>query len=231
MKIQKKTTFRLAALALAFILILALLISGICALRAPVLRLLGFDLTDYEGEEIRSTLSFDSDEAKNICGMISMLLYSPSAELSEFDGADEAARLYVDSILSYLMSVNYSKYVCNLELLSLASDSYANYNFRTLIPAADFRSEVYRAFGGDRMISEKSGSLFTYHEKIDSFSTVGSPAPLSSRVVPLSLGATEHAYKMNFFIERENTRSDVYTALAIPRSDGTIYIKSIKKTR
>lgn len=229
MKLQKKALIRLAALALSFVLVVVLLVCGILALRVPVMRLLGFDVVDYNGEKIVETLSVESDEAGKMCNVISILLYSPSPEIKEFDGPDEAARLYVDSVLSYLMNINYSKYVCNLELLSLASDSYANYKFRTIIPAADFRSEIYRAFGGDRVISEKSGALFTYHEKIDSFSTVGSPASLSARIIPVSAGVTEHAYKMDFFIDRDGVRSDVFTATAVPRSDGTVYIRSIRR--
>ncbi len=228
MNMSKNVKIRIGIFALGVILALTLLISGICALRRPVLLLLGFDLTDYEGEEVITSLPTDSEAAKKVCDIIGMLLYSPDPAIAEFEGADEAAKLYTDSVLSYLMGLNYSKYMCNLDLLSRASDSYSNYNFRTLIPAADFKAEIYRAFGGERVVTANSAMAFKYHEKIDSFSCVGSPYTLSAKVRVTSFGATEHAYKMTFIIETENSVSAEYVATAIERDDTTMYIKCIK---
>lgn len=229
MNISKSTKIRIALAAATLILVLTLVILGISALVRPVMGLLGFDLTDYDGEEIKTEMPTDSPEALKICETVSMLLYSPNPEIHEFEGADEAATLYTDSILSYMMSKNYSKYVCNIELLSRATDSYSNYNFRTLIPAADFRSEMYRAFGGSRAVSERSGDAFTFHERIDSFSLVGSPHIQTARVMPISFGLAEHSYKLVFSVSSEKGISDEYIATCISREDETVYIKSIKK--
>ena len=225
----KNMKIRIAVAAVLLILAIILVVSGIIALVRPVMGLLGFDLNDYDGEQVELYLESDSREAKKVVDVLSMLLYSPTPTIYEFDGAREAADLYTDSVLSYMMSRNYSKYVCNIELLSRASDSYANYNFRTVVPASDFRSEIYRAFGGDYAVHEKSGEAFAYHEKIDSFSLVGTPYEKRAEIVVSSFGVSEHTYKMTFSIASENGVSEEYIALCIPREDGTVYIKSIKK--
>lgn len=229
MEMLKNVKIRIALAAAALILAIILVVCGICALVRPVMSYLGFDLTDYEAEQIHTYLPCDSREAGKVIEVISMLLYSPTPEIYEFEGADEAAELYTDSVLSYIMSRNYSKYVCNIELLSRASDNYSNYNFRTVIPASDYRSELYRAFGGERAVREVSGKAFTYHEKIDSFSLVGAPYEKRANVVPSYFGMCEHSYKMIFSVESELGFSKEYSAVCIMRDDGTVYIKSIKK--
>ena len=227
MNIAKNVKIRIALLLVAALILLSLAVWGIAALRAPVLTLLGFDLHDYSAEEIRAELAADSGTAKKLVSVVDMLLYSPTHEILPFDGADEVSELYTDSILSYLMSLNYSKYVCNLDLLSRAEGSYANYNFRTVIPAADFKTEIYRAFGGESALRVKSGAAFTYHEKIDAFSAVGSPASKTATVMPVSLYVTENTYRFTFYLQSEDGASPEYTAIAREREDGTVYIMSI----
>lgn len=214
---------------IALFLCITLVAATISALRRPILILLGFDLNDYTSETVTHYITTESDAAHKITKSLDMLLYSSSGEIYEFEGAEQVAELYCDSILSYLMSLNYSKYVCNLDLLSRATDSYARYNFRTIIPANDFESEIYRAFGGDHAIRSKSGDEFTYHEKIDSFSAVGTPHEKNGRIIPVSLGITEHTYRFTFKVESGADISPEYTAIARERDDGTLFIIKVAK--
>lgn len=229
LNLSKNVIFRIIAALVALALVVTLVVVTVGALRRPVLLLLGFDLNDYACEEVLYTLPTESDVAAKLTKSLDMLTYSPSGTVTEFEGAEQVAELYTDSILSYLMSLNYSKYVCNLDLLSRAADNYSNYNFRTLIPAADFENEIYRAFGGERAVRGKSGEAFTYHEKIDSFSAIGSVYEKNGRILPVSLGVTEHTYRFTFTHETDAGVSPEFVAIARERSDGTLYIIKVMR--
>lgn len=212
-----------AAAALVFLIITGII--AVNAAREPVMALLGFDTTDYEHEKVIEALDSDCEDAEKISDIIKMMLCSGDQKLTSFSGAREAASLYSDSILCRMLNDNYLKYVGNTEMLSKMGNSNYNYSFSPMIPTADFEATVYKYFGGDKMILNKSGKLFTYLEEAGTYYAPVVPACFDADVRIFSFERTENTLRLTFTL---NNDVDKYLAVAIKREDGTIFIKSLK---
>lgn len=214
-----KLIFKLCASLLALCVILPL-----CS--CSLYDILGIDTHDYAAEESIAVLESDSAVAAELCDMIPLMVQN-SPYLSEFDTPSEAAELYRDSILCFILARNFAKYNANTELIAETREKYPQYELTTVIPALDFESTVYRYFGGTTSVSNSSTKLFTYLDKVDAYVSVGIGVDTSANVEIIELYETENTYVCTFTLTMNEATSPEYKILCMKRDDGTFYIKSL----
>lgn len=212
---------------LAILLTFAVLMSlGGCSLYD----VLGIDTHDYLSEPKIAEHESDSAVAAELYDMIPMMVQN-SPYLSEFDTPADAAELYRNGILCFILERNFSKYNANAELIAETRDKYPTYEITTVIPALDFESTVYRYFGGTASVDNESTKLFTYLDKVDAYVSVGIGVDSSADIDIIELYETENTYVCRFTCEMNGEKSDVYRLLLMKRDDGTFYMKSLKKEK
>ncbi|MBQ6892570.1 MAG: hypothetical protein IJN48_00040 [Clostridia bacterium] len=189
--------------------------------------ILGIDTHDYTSETSIAMLDSDSEVAKELLDIVPMMVQN-SPYLSEFDTPSEAAELYRDSILCFILARNFAKYNANTELIEETREQYPTYELTTVIPALDFESTVYRYFGGTASVSNSSTKLFTYLDKVDAYVSVGIGVDSNADVEITELYETENTYVCTFKCTMNNETSPLYRILLMKRDDGTFYIKSLQ---
>ena len=207
------------------ILLCLLLCLSLCS--CTLYDILGIDTHDYAAEQKTQTLDENSDVAKELLDIIPMMVQN-SPYLYEFDTPSEAAELYRDGILCFILARNFAKYNANVELISETKEQYPTYELTTVIPALDFESTVYRYFGGTSSVSNSSTELFTYLDKVDAYVSVGIGVDNSADIKISELYETENTYVCAFTCTMNGETSPVYRLLIMKRDDGTFYIKSLK---
>ena len=222
---MKRSVFRRALS--FFILIFSALSLVSCAAAEGMMSRLGFDTHNYRGEKTLTTHAPGSDIALELASMMRTLsVHSPY--LSSFSGVKEASQVCRDAVLNRMLADNYARYAGNTELLAKAAQTYPQMQISVLIPADDFESVVYATFGGSEKITNKSGTMFRYLDKIDAYTTAASPQQSSVVTNVTSCEETERTYRIHF----RNTLGDVvspeYFALIIKRDDGSMYIRSLE---
>lgn len=182
----------------------------------------------YLEESALRTVSSDSEEAEKLCEMLRMLTVN-SPILPEFDSIGEAMKNCRDSVLYYMLTKNYGKYTGDIERLDSAVEEYPQMQITNLIPAREFEETVYASFGGTRKISNESGRLFVYLDKIAAYTSVTmvDEDPISVDISELT--ETENTYRMRFHCFAGNVISPEYRAIFIKRDDGTVYFHSVKE--
>ena len=215
---------------LKYILCIAIALSCLtsCGVVNEFFAKLGFDTHDYDGEAIIATFDADSDKAAELSEMV-LTLSINSTELPIFNSTADGIEMCRDSLLNYMLVNNYTKYTGNLNLLDRAAAAYPYLKISTVIPADDFENEAYRYFGGKQKVENKNGKLFTYLDKIDSYTTVVEPSDNELNVRVISLEETEKTFRFRFRLEIDGTESDEYFALIIKRADNSCYFKYVKK--
>lgn len=215
---------------LKYILCIAIALSCLCSCGVvnEFLAKLGFDTHDYEGEAVITAYEADSEKAAELSEMV-LILSVNSTELPIFSGTADGIEMCRDSLLNYMLVNNYTKYTGNLNLLDKASAAYPYLKISTVIPADDFENEAYRYFGGKQKVENKSGKLFTYLDKIDSYTTVAEPSDNELNVKVVSLEETEKTFRFKFRLELDGSESSEYFALIIKRADESCYFKYVKK--
>ena len=191
--------------------------------------MLGIDMHDYTAEPVIRQLETDGEVADTIEEMIS-IMFQNTPFLSEFNTPAEAANLYRDGILCFILSRNYAKYSANMELIDETKAAYPGYEIKTIIPAVDFESTVYRYFGGSDSVDNVSTPLFTYLERVDAYVSVGIGVERRSEVVIDSLYETENTYVCSFHNKMGEISSDRYDLLLIKREDGSFYMRELRIT-
>ncbi len=199
-----------------------------CGVTNEFLATLGFDTHDYEGEAVISTYDADSEKAKEIFKMVKTLSIN-SVDIPTFDGSKDAVSKCRDSLLNYMLNTHYTKYTGNLELLDKAVEQYPYLKMATVIPAEDFEDEAYRYFGGKQKVSNESGKLFTYLEKVDAYTTVTTPVENNVEIECISLEETINTFRLRFRCVLDEETSDEYFALIIKRADESCYFKYVEK--
>ncbi len=189
--------------------------------------ILGIDTHDYAAEQRTKTLESDSEVAKELLDIIPMMVQN-SPYLYEFDTPSEAAELYRDGILCFILARNFAKYNANVELISETKEQYPTYELTTVIPALDFESTVYRYFGGTASVSNRSTALFTYLDKVDAYVSVGIGVDNSADIAISELYETVNTYVCTFTCTMNGETSPAYRLLIMKRDDGTFYIKSLQ---
>ncbi len=215
---------------LKYILCLAILSTCLtsCGVVNEFFAKLGFDTHDYEGEAVIATYESDSDKAKELAETVRILSVN-SSELPTFNGTKEGIEACRDSLLNYMLVNNYSKYTGNLTLLDSASAAYPYLKISTVIPADDFENEAYRYFGGKQKVENQSGKLFTYLDKIDSYTTVAEPTASELEIKVSDLVETENTFRFKFRCSLDGEDGEEYFALIIKRSDESYYFKYVER--
>ena len=190
--------------------------------------MLGYDVTDYEGEEIVATLSVDDVRAEALCDMVRILSADRGIHLACFSTTDEAVAQYRDAVLSYMLRQNYSRYTGNQAELAAAAEQYPQMQLSTLIPEQDFENVVFRYFGGVR-VKNANGALYSYLKRAGCYT-----APLQGRVhqtdiLVLSLEETANTYRMQLQLREGDACSGTYTAVFVKRDDGSAYFRSLSQ--
>jgi hypothetical protein len=200
------------------------------SLSYKLMTFLGFDMHDYENE-VQGTPISSSDEKYDAIVSIVRILVSDSASIATFESPREAASANADAILSYMLSENYSAYTGNLELLSKAKETYPQYNITTLIPVEDFEGVVYKYFGGDESVKNKSGVRFTYLPKVGAYTTTGAIPTKLADVDVILCYETENTYRVRFRLSYDGQTSPKYDAMLIKRDDGTMYMRFLREMK
>jgi len=182
---------------------------------------------NYGDEEIISSLPADGEVAKELVDMIPMLSVN-SPVLPNFKGATEAMKYCRDSVLYYMLMKSYGKYTGDIKKLDAAVEAYPHMQITSLIPAREFEETVYTAFGGRRKISNESGRLFVYLDKVGAYTavTILDSDPVKCSV--LSLAETENTYRMTVRCSLDGVTAPDYTVVFIKRDEGPAYIYSVE---
>lgn len=188
--------------------------------------LFGLDVADYEGEKTLQTLPTDGAKAAELCDMVDILT-SGGLELKGFGSTSQAVKLYRDAILNDMLRDHYTLYTGGSHSLSSSSTSTGYPVISTLIPKADFEATVYRYFGGTS-VSHGDGRVFRYLEEVDGYTAPIQAWETQVEVCVVSLEETEHTYRMQFTLLREEESSALYRAVFAKRDDGTCYFYSLK---
>ncbi len=183
---------------------------------------------DYATEPIVKTVDPDSEIVGELCGMLRMLTVN-SPILPEVQSIDDAMESCRDSILYYMLVENYGKYTGDIEKLDLAVAEYPQMQITNLIPAREFEETVYAAFGGTRKISNKSGRLFVYLERVAAYTSVTMVDEDSILIDVSDMVETENTYRMIFRCIAGDVVSEDYRAVFIKRDDGSAYFHSVVK--
>lgn len=199
-----------------------------CSVTNEFLATLGFDTHDYEGESVIQTYDNESEKTDEIREMIRTLSIN-SPHIPTFDGSKDAVSKCRDSLLNYMLNTQYAKYTGNLELLDKAIEEYPYLKVATVIPAQDFEDEAYRYFGGKQKVSNESGNLFTYLDKVSAYTTVTTPVESKIEIDCISLEETVNTYRFKFRCSLGEETGENYFALIIKRADGSCYFKYVEK--
>lgn len=218
---------RIKCFGAALLILAASLCFAGCAAR-EFFATLGFDTHDYDAEEIISEYESDGEKAEEICEMVKTLTIN-SVEIPEFRGTKDAISHCRDSLLCYMMNTEYAKYTGNPELLETAAKAYPHMRFSVIIPAEDFSNAAYKYFGGKEKVSNKSGNMFEYLDRIECYITAAPSQENSLTVNCISLYETENTYRFTFNCTVGEETGDDYFALIIKRDDESCYFKYVEK--
>ncbi len=220
---MKRITKR-AALPLLFLLLLSL---GGCAAEGLLSRL-GFDTHNYRGEPTLAVLDENGEEARRLAALTRTLTVN-TPRLTPFSGAKEAAEACRDAVLNRMLEESYAQYAGNRALIERAAEAYPQMQISVLIPAADFEAVIYATFGGSEKVTNKSGALFQYLDKIDAYTTAANPQPSEVTVTVVRLEETERTYRLWFRNSLDGVTSPEYFALIVRREDGSLYFRELSE--
>ena len=159
------------------------------------------------------------------------MMVQNSPYLTPFDTPAEAAELYRDSIMCFILDKNYAKYNANTELIAKTREQYPAYEITTVIPVVDFESTVYRYFGGTVSVENRSTKLFTYLDKVDAYVSVGIGVDRGAKIEIIELYETENTYVCTFTSSMHESTAGPYRLLLMKREDGTFYMKSLTQVQ
>ncbi len=181
---------------------------------------------EYSEENVKRELPTDGELASELAEMIRMLTVN-SPMLPEFKEIDAAMESCRDSVLFYMLAESFGKYSGNIEKLDAAVAEYPLMQITNLIPAREFEETVYTAFGGAKKISNESGRLFVYLDKVAAYTSVTMLDPDPIEVSVLQLSETENTYRMRVKCSADDVESPEYTVIFVKRDDDTVYFYSV----
>ncbi len=220
---QKRFVFRRALLLLLTVSILSLTACG-----EGLMATLGFDTHDYYGEKVTTIHENDGEIARSLAEMTRTLTVN-SPILTPFSGAKEAADACRDAVLGQMLGEDYARYAGNPTLLAKAEEAYPGMQISVLIPADDFESVIYSVFGGSEKITNKSGDLFLYLDRVRAYTTALPPVESEVVTTVLSCEETARTYRIRFVNTLGGVMSPTYFALLIKREDGSLYFASLSE--
>lgn len=181
-----------------------------------------------EEEPVKATLPADGEVADKLSGMVRMLSVN-SPIIPEFDDITEAMEKCRDSVLYYMLTKSYGKYTGDIEKLDHAVAEYPRMQITNLIPAREFEETVYASFGGTKKITNESGRLFVYLEKVAAYTSVTMLDDDPVKVSIVELSETENTYRMTFRCEAGGVTSPDYRGIFMKRDDGTVYFYKVEE--
>lgn len=182
----------------------------------------------YSEEEVQRTLPVDGDVSDELCEMMRMLTVN-SPIMPEFDSIGEAMDKCRDSVLYYMLTKNYGKYTGDIDKLDSAVAEYPQMQIMNLIPAREFEETVYTAFGGTKKITNESGRLFVYLDRVAAYTSVTMVDVDPIRIDVAELTETENTYRMRLRCSAGDITSPEYRAIFIKRDDETVYFHSVSE--
>lgn len=210
----------------AMALLLVLLTS--CSAWDSFTSLLGFDTRSYSEESVIASRLGDAELEKTVSGAVRMLTMN-EPYLAEFESSSEAIRKCRDSVLNYMLDVNFSRYTGNIDLLDAAAEKYPHMKITNLIPAAEFYQTYYRYFGGSTKVTGSSGEYFSYLDKLDAYTALSHPISPEFSVSFEALDETENTYRIVLHVTVDGIDSPSYNIMMIKREDGTLYFRSVTR--
>ena len=207
----------------------AMLVSCSGAAYETIMTWLGFDMKDYESEQMVRRVSEDENAYAEITRIIGILTLD-NAAITPFESPRGASSGNRDAILNYMLGTGYAAYSGNSELLADAVEEYPQYNITTLIPEKDYESAVYRNFGGDESVTHESGVRYTYLPRVHAYTTTGQPLTVTVTLTVDSCVETEHTYRDGFTLTDESGESRSYNSMFMKREDETIYMRFLRES-
>lgn len=224
---RRRRRIRIAVTLVLVLLCSAFLVSCMASANVTWVRaLLGFDVTDYEGEAAIATLSAEDERCGELCEMIGILSADRGTRLEAFENTSQAVSIYRDAILGYMLRENYSRYTGNRAELDRAASAYPQMHLSMLIPKSDFENTVFRYFGGVSVKNE-SGALYSYLNRAGCYTAPIQGQTHYTSIQVQSLEETAHTYRMKFVLSEGTETSGVYTAVFLKRDDGSCYFRSL----
>lgn len=183
---------------------------------------------EYEEESVKRELPTDGEDADMLSDMIHMLTVN-SPILPELDDIDDVMEQCRDSILFYMLTENYGKYTGNIEKLDAAVAEYPHMQITNLIPAREFEETVYTAFGGTKKISNESGRLFVYLDRVSAYTSVTMLDSDPFDVDITEFAETENTYRMRVRCSSDDVKSPEYRIIFVKREDDTAFFHSVEE--
>lgn len=182
--------------------------------------------TKYEDEPVKAELATDGEVSDELVGMVRMLTLN-SPIIPEFDNITEAMEGCRDAVLYSMLMENYGKYTGDIEKLDAAVAEYPRMQITNFIPAREFEETVYSVFGGTRKVTNESGRLFVYLDRVAGYTSVTILDTEPVAVEIKTLFETENTYRMRFSCSSGSITSPEYDAVFVKRDDGTVYFYSV----
>lgn len=183
---------------------------------------------EYSEESVKRILPTDGEVAERLSEMVQMLTVN-SPILPEFEDIGEAMEKCRDSVLFYMLTENYGKYTGDIEKLDAAVAEYPQMQITNLIPAREFEETVYTSFGGTKKISNESGRLFVYLDRVAAYTSVTmlDSDPVDVKIIELA--ETENTYRMRLRCSADDVESPEYRMIFVKREDDTAYFYSVEE--
>lgn len=211
----------------AFLLVFALLMTG-CSAWESMMVSLGFDTRSYSDESVITSRLGDGELEAKLSDAL-RLLTMKEPYLAEFESSSEAIKKCRDSVLNYMLDVNFSRYSGDIAFLDEAAQEYPHIKITTLIPAAEFSQTYYRYFGGSTKITDESGEYFSYLDKLNAYTALSQPISPEFSVEFSRLDETENTYRAVLRVMVDGVLSPEYNVTMIKREDGTLYFRSVRR--
>ena len=189
---------------------------------------LGFDTHDYFGEKVVTVHETDGEIAHILAEMTRTLTVN-SPILMPFEGAKEAADACRDAVLTQMLGEDYARYAGNSVQIAKAETAYPGMQISVLIPADDFESVIYAAFGGSEKIVNKNGEMFLYLDRVRAYTTALPPVKNEVETTLLSCEETARTFRIRFVNTLGDITSPEYFALLIKREDGSLYFAALSE--
>ncbi len=190
---------------------------------------LGFDTRSYSEESVIASRLGDTELEATLSDALRMLTMK-EPYLAEFKSSSEAIRKCRDSVLNYMLDVNFSRYSGDIAFLDEAAQEYPHIKITTLIPAVEFSQTYYRYFGGATKISDESGEYFSYLDRLNAYTALSHPISPEFSAVFSRLDETENTYRATVHVTVDGVQSPKYDVTMIKREDGTLYFRSVIKS-
>lgn len=212
----------------ALLVSLVLLMTG-CSAWDSLMASLGFDTRSYSEESVIASRLGDGDLEAKLSDALRMLTMK-EPYLAEFESSSEAIKKCRDSVLNYMLDVNFSRYTGDIDLLDKATEEYPHIKITTLIPALEFSQTYYQYFGGSTKITDASGEYFSYLDRLNAYTSLSHPISPEFSVSFSRLDETANTYRATVRVTVDGTESPEYNVTLIKREDGTFYFRSVTRS-